>query len=80
MYATPSAARERIPKIPLPFDTIHIDHFGPITAIKSKRKHVLVVIDSFKKFVKSTLQIPQLHGRQWPHYINTLATTVGLEE
>lgn len=41
-----------IPKRPIPFDTIHIDHFGPLPAIISKRKHILVVTDSFTKFVK----------------------------
>lgn len=41
-----------IPKIPLPFHTIHIDHFGPLPALKSKRKHLLVVIDSFTKYVR----------------------------
>lgn len=55
-YATSPQARERtlyaIPKVPLPFDTIHIDHFGPLPSVKSKRKHILVVVDAFTKFVK----------------------------
>lgn len=29
-----------------------MDHFGPLPAIKSKRKHILVVIDAFTKFVR----------------------------
>lgn len=41
-----------IPKKPEPFDTIHVDHFGPLPAINSQRKHILVVIDAFTKFVK----------------------------
>lgn len=42
-----------IPKKPIPFDTIHIDHFGPLPAtVKSVRKHLLIVIDGFTKFVK----------------------------
>lgn len=39
-------------KVPEPFHTVHIDHFGPLPALKSKRKHVLAVVDSFTKFVK----------------------------
>lgn len=56
MYATPASMSERnlhmIPKRPVPFDTIHIDHFGPLPAIQSKRKHILVVVDAFTKYVK----------------------------
>lgn len=56
MYAAPTRATERnfysIPKKPIPFDTVHLDHFGPLPALISKRKHLLVVIDAFTKFVK----------------------------
>lgn len=41
-----------IPKQPEPFDTIHIDHFGPLPSLKSKDKYVFAVIDGFTKFVK----------------------------
>lgn len=44
-----------IEKISVPFDTLHVDHFGPLPSINSKRKHVLVhmvVIDGFTKFVR----------------------------
>lgn len=41
-----------IPKKAEPFDTIHIDHFGPLPAVHSARKHILVVIDAFTKFTK----------------------------
>lgn len=41
-----------IPKVPIPFHTIHVDHFGPLPAVISKRKHVLVVVDAFTKFTK----------------------------
>lgn len=41
-----------IPKKPLPFDTLHIDHFGPLPSVTSKQKHLLVVVDAFTKFVK----------------------------
>lgn len=41
-----------IPKMPVPFDTIHLDHLGPLPAITSKKKYLLVVIDAFTKFVK----------------------------
>ncbi|XP_053968796.1 uncharacterized protein K02A2.6-like [Anastrepha ludens] len=56
MYATPPQNKERtlypISKTALPFDTIHLDHFGPLPSIRSKRKHILVVVDGFTKFVK----------------------------
>lgn len=56
VYSSPNRASERtlhsIPKKPVPFDTIHIDHFGPLPSINSKQKHLLVVIDAFTKFVK----------------------------
>lgn len=41
-----------IPKKAEPWDTLHIDHFGPLETVASKHKHVLVVIDAFTKFVK----------------------------
>lgn len=41
-----------IPKKPIPFDTIHVDHFGPLPSIISKKKHILVVVDAFTKHVK----------------------------
>lgn len=41
-----------IPKGNLPFDTIHIDHLGPLPSLMNKKKHILVVIDAFTKFVR----------------------------
>lgn len=56
MHTPPRHINERqlhsIPKIPVPFDTIHIDHFGPLTHTLNKNKHILVIIDAFTKFVK----------------------------
>lgn len=56
MYSAPARPSERslysIPKKPLPFDTLHIDHFGPLPSVTSKQKHLLVIVDSFTKFVK----------------------------
>lgn len=56
MHACPVRIGERslhmIPKVPLPFHTLHIDHFGPLPAVISKRRHILVVIDAFTKFVR----------------------------
>lgn len=56
VYSAPNRACEQvlhsIPKKSLPFDTIHIDHFGPLPSVNSKQKHILVVIDAFTKFVK----------------------------
>lgn len=41
-----------IPKVSVPFDTLHVDHFGPLPSLKSKRKHVLVIVDAFTKMVR----------------------------
>lgn len=41
-----------IPKGRLPFDTIHVDHFGPVDRTNAAKKHVLVIIDAFTKYVK----------------------------
>lgn len=56
LHSVPRSIHNRtlhsIPKAPVPFDTIHIDHLGPLPSINSKRKHLLVIIDAFTKFVK----------------------------
>lgn len=41
-----------ISKKPIPFDTIHVDHFGPLPSIRGARKYILLVIDAFTKFTK----------------------------
>lgn len=35
----------------MPFSIVHVDHFGPVGANATK-KHVLLVVDAFTKFVK----------------------------
>lgn len=40
-----------IPKEPKPFHTLHADHLGPFNESKKKNKYILVIIDSFTKFV-----------------------------
>lgn len=56
MYAAPVRTSERnlysIKKTPVPFDTLHVDHFGPLPSINSKRKHLFVVVDAFSKITK----------------------------
>lgn len=56
LHTAPTRINERqlhsIPKKPIPFDTVLIDHFGPLSNIQNKNKYILVVIDSFTKFVK----------------------------
>lgn len=41
-----------IPKGKVPFDTLHIDHLGPLNSYRNKFRHILVVTDGFTKFVK----------------------------
>lgn len=56
MHTAPTRQNERqlhsIPKEPVPFDTLHVDYFGPLPNIQNKNKHILVVIDAFTKFFK----------------------------
>lgn len=56
MHTAPRRVNERtlhsIPKNPVPFDTLHIDHYGPLPNVSSKRKYILVVVDAFTKYVK----------------------------
>jgi len=35
----------------LPMHTVHIDHFGPLIDSISRRKHILVLVDSFTRFI-----------------------------
>lgn len=40
-----------IPKIPIPFHTIHVDHVGPFVKTKTGNSHLFVIIDAFTKFI-----------------------------
>lgn len=41
-----------IPKGEAPFDTLHIDHYGPLPTTMNKKKHIFLVVDGFTKFSK----------------------------
>lgn len=41
-----------IPKGNLPFNVIHIDHYGPLPLTRGKYKHIFYVFDGFTKFSK----------------------------
>ena len=41
-----------IPTENVPFDTIHIDHLGPLEKTGKGYKHLLVIVDAFTKFLK----------------------------
>lgn len=34
----------------LPFETLHVDHFGPLPEIEDSFKYILVVVDAFSRF------------------------------
>lgn len=36
----------------LPFETIHIDHYGPLEKTNNGYKYILAVVDAFTKFIK----------------------------
>lgn len=40
-----------IPKEPIPLDTFHIDHLGPMPSTNKEYNHILAIIDAFTKFV-----------------------------
>lgn len=33
-----------------PFQTIHVDHYGPLNQTFARFRHILVVVDAFSKF------------------------------
>ncbi|KAK9728531.1 Integrase zinc binding domain [Popillia japonica] len=51
-YGVKEGFLHNIDKGNIPFDTIHIDHLGPLEKSKQYHRHVLVIIDAFTKFVK----------------------------
>jgi len=55
-YSKPSGKLEgyvhSLPKGNVPFTVIHVDHFGPIEKGTNAKKHVLLIVDAFMKFVK----------------------------
>lgn len=40
-----------IEKIPVPFDTIHVDHLGPFVRSTLQNEHIIVLVDGFTKYV-----------------------------
>lgn len=40
-----------IEKVPTPFHTLHIDHLGPFVRSKNNNYYILVIVDSFTKYV-----------------------------
>lgn len=40
-----------ISKEPVPLDTLHIDHLGPMPSTNKEYNHILAIIDAFTKFV-----------------------------
>lgn len=38
--------------IPFPFHTVHIDHKGPLNPPSKGKKHCLVIVDSFSRFIQ----------------------------
>lgn len=41
-----------IEKVPVPFDTVHLDHLGPFPRSRRNRNtHIIVMVDAFTKFI-----------------------------
>jgi len=55
-YSPPSGRPEdflhSIPKGNLPFQTCHIDHYGPLEKTSKSYKYILLVVDAFTKFLR----------------------------
>lgn len=50
-YGKPSGQLYPIPKPTVPMDTLHIDHLGPFCRTKKGHQYLLVIVDSFTKFL-----------------------------
>lgn len=48
----PEGFLHNIDKEKLPFQTLHIDHLGPLEKTKKGYKHLFVIVDAFTKFIK----------------------------
>lgn len=40
-----------IPKVEVPFDTLHMDHLGPFVRSKSRNSYILTIVDGFTKYL-----------------------------
>jgi len=52
VYGKKEGKLHHIPKTPIPFYTIHIDHYGTIEKTGKKNKYLFLIIDAFTKFVR----------------------------
>lgn len=48
----PEGKLHSIPKGSVPFDTCHIDHYGPLEKCRNQDKYIFLIIDAFTKFIK----------------------------
>lgn len=51
-YGKKEGFLHNIPKGNVPFDTIQIDHLGPLEKTRYKNKFIFVITDAFTKFTK----------------------------
>jgi len=52
VYGRKEGELHSIPKTPIPFDTTHIDHYGPLEKTGNTNKYLFFIIDAFTKFVR----------------------------
>lgn len=64
----PEGLLNPIPKVPIPFHTLHLDHLGPFVRSHNKNSYLLVVIDAFSKFIL----IKAVKGTDTKYVISTL--------
>lgn len=64
----PKGLLNPIPKVPIPFHPLHLDHLGPFVRSHTKNSYLLVVIDAFSKFIL----IKAVKGTDTKYVISTL--------
>jgi transposase InsO family protein len=81
IYFKPKSGRQEgllnpIPKRPVPFDTVHLDHLGPFIPSKKGNTYLIVATDAFTKFVvmkpvRTTRTVPVIE------FVNAITAVFG---
>lgn len=59
------------------FDTIHIDHFGPFVKSKGKNIYLIVIVDTFTKFV-FIKSVPSMAVRLLKNVLDSIIKNLGV--
>ncbi|XP_037942349.1 uncharacterized protein K02A2.6-like [Teleopsis dalmanni] len=64
---------------PIPFKTIHIDHLGPFPRSRKLNEYILIIVDSFTKFV-IVRPVKSTNTKQVIAILNEVTSYVGIPE